>query len=91
MEKIQGGAPVKARFIVKLILGLMLVAALIFICYRLTDSLAGLIGDIFSGGRIEDGSGDYELYTPEPMPTMPDYMRDDSFYDNADSMDFGEE
>lgn len=81
----------KAGYIVKLILGLMLVAALIFLCYRLTDSLAGLIGDIFSGGRINDDSGDYELYTPEPMPTMPAYMGDDSFYDNAGGVDFGEE
>ena len=81
----------KAGYIVKLILGLMLVAALIFLCYRLTDSLAGLIGDIFSGGRINDDSGDYELYTPEPMPTMPAYIGDDSFYDNAGSVDFGEE
>ena len=81
----------KAGYIVKLILGLMLVAALIFLCYRLTDSLAGLIGDIFSGGRINDDSGDYELYTPEPMPTMPAYIGDDSFYDNAGRVDFGEE
>lgn len=81
----------KAGYIVKLILGLMLVAALIFLCYRLTDSLAGLIGDIFSGGRINDDSGDYELYTPEPMPTMPAYIGDDSFYDNAGVVDFGEE
>lgn len=81
----------KAGYIVKLILGLMLVAALIFLCYRLTDSLAGLIGDIFSGGRINDDSGDYELYTPEPMPTMPAYIGDDSFYDNAGGVDFGEE
>lgn len=81
----------KARFIVKLILGLMLVAALIFLCYRLTGSLAGLIGNIFSGGKIDDESGDYELYTPEPMPTMPAYMGDDSFYDNADSVEFGDE
>ena len=81
----------KAGYIVKLILGLMLVAALIFLCYRLTDSLAGLRGDIFSGGRINDDSGDYELYTPEPMPTMPAYIGDDSFYDNAGGVDFGEE
>ena len=80
----------KAKFIVKLILGLMLVAALIFLCYRLTDSLAGFIVDIFSGGEIEDDRGDYELYTPEPMPTMPEYMGDDSFYDDAGSVDFGD-
>lgn len=81
----------KSRFAVKLILGLVLVAALVFLCYRLTDSLAGLIGDILSGGDIDDESGDYEMYTPEPMPTMPAYIGEDSFYDNADSVEFGEE
>lgn len=81
----------KARFTVKLILGLVLVAALIFVCYRLTDSLAGLIGNIFSGGELPDDAGDYALYTPEPMPTMPAYIGDDSFYDNAGSVEFGDE
>lgn len=81
----------KARYTVKLILGLGLVAALIFVCYRMTDSLAGLVGSIFSGGEIMDDNGDYALYTPEPMPTMPDYMGDDSFYDNAGNVEFEDE
>lgn len=81
----------KYRFVVKLIFGLMLVAALVFLCYQLTDSLAGLIGDILSGGDIDGESGDYETYTPEPMPTMPAYIGEDSFYDNADSVEFGDE
>lgn len=81
----------KARFAVKLIFGLALVAALIFACYRITDTLTGLFGNIFSGGGIYDDSGDYELYTPEPMPTMPSYIGDDSFYDNAGSVEFDDE
>lgn len=76
---------------IKIVLGLILVAALIVLCIRLTDMFVTTITDMLSGKEFIDESGDYQLYTPEPMPTMPDYIGDDSFYDNAGSVDFGDE
>ena len=46
--------------------------------------------------KIGDGGGEivsadeYRPETPEPLPTMPEYMEDDSFYDNASDMDYTE-
>jgi hypothetical protein len=75
----------KAAFWVKLTLGVGLIALLILLGYRLVDLFAGFIGGVKSGAVVDDGS--YVMETPEPAPTMPDYMQDDSFYDNAGSMD----
>ncbi|MBQ4090226.1 MAG: hypothetical protein IJC56_10190 [Clostridia bacterium] len=57
----------------------------------MVDSLATLIVGAFSGSELPDDGYESELYTPEPMPTMPGYMSDDSFYDEAGSVDFGDE
>lgn len=81
----------KKSLIIKIILGLLLVAFLIFAAYRITDYFATAIVRMLNNETIVDESGDYQLYTPEPMPTMPAYMGEDSFYDNADEVDFGDE
>ena len=56
--------------------------------YRLTTFFADTIIGMITNETIIDDSGDYQLYTPEPMPTMPAYMGEDSFYDNAGDVDF---
>lgn len=78
----------KARFWVKFVLGLaailLLIAAGVYLVEYFIDTMTNFLG----GGEIpDDGSGDYAIVTPEPYPTMPAYMREDSFYDNADSVD----
>ncbi len=78
----------KAVFWVKLTLGIGLIILLGILGYRLVDMFAGLVGGVKSGAVIDDG--DYVMETAEPAPTMPAYMQDDSFYDNAGSMDFGD-
>lgn len=80
-----------AKFIVKFILGIVLVLALVLVCYRLMDTITSTAVNWFSNAEIPNVDGDYEIHTPEPMPTMPAYMGDDSFYDNAGNVDFGDE
>jgi len=81
----------KYRFIIKLVLGLLLIIFLVFTAYKLIDALTGFVIDAVLGDRTLESSYENELVTREPMPTMPDYMNDDSFYDNAGSVDFGDE
>ena len=79
------------RFFIKLLLGLLLIFALTFAGYKLFDGISSMIINVFSGTEIQEAGYENEFATPEPMPTMPDYMNDDSFYDNAGSVDFGDE
>ena len=81
----------KLRFFVKLLCGLLLIAALAFAAYKLLDGISVLIIDALSGTNLPDNGHETEMVTPEPMPTMPDYMTDDSFYDSAGSVDIGDE
>ena len=81
----------KYRFMIKLVLGLLLIVFLVFTAYKLIDVLTGFVIDAVLGDRALESSYENELVTPEPMPTMPDYMSDDSFYDTAGSVDFGDE
>ena len=76
----------KASWWVKLILGLAVIAMLVFLCYKMIDLFAGYISNAVVGGVLK-GDEVYVAETPEPMPTMPDYMKQDSFYDNAGSVD----
>ena len=75
----------KVGFWVKLVLGLALIALLLMLGVRLVDALVGFLGKIGGGPAYDE---EYVVETPEPAPTMPDYMLDDSFYDNAADMDY---
>ncbi len=81
----------KKGLIVKGILGLLLIVLLIVAGYRMIGFFADTIVGMINNETIADDSGDYQLYTPEPMPTMPAYMGEDSFYDNAGDVVFGDE
>lgn len=81
----------KKGFVVKLVLSVLLVVALVFIGYKMIGALTELIVGAISGAELHNDGYESELVTPEPMPTMPAYMGDDSFYDNAGSVDFGDE
>ena len=81
----------KRGLVVKIVLGLLLIIVLVILGFRMVSSLTTLVVDVFSGAEIPEEGYENELYTPEPMPTMPDYMRDDSFYDDAGSVEFGDE
>lgn len=78
----------KAAFWVKLTLGVGVIILLALLGYRLVDLFADFIGGVKNDAVVDDGA--YVMETPEPMPTMPEYMQDDSFYDNAGSVDFGD-
>lgn len=78
----------KAAFWIKLTLGVAVIILLAVLGYRMVDLFADFIGGIKSGAVIDDG--DYVMETPTPAPTMPEYMQDDSFYDSAGSMNFGD-
>ena len=78
------------RLVIKILMGLLLVAALIFGGLKLINWLSDFIIDIFTGAELDDDYAN-ELVTPEPLPTMPDYMGDDSFYDSAGSVEFNGE
>jgi len=81
----------KTRFFIKLLLGLLLILILTYAGYKLFDGISSLLLDAFTGAEIQETGYENEFVTPEPMPTMPGYMNDDSFYDNAGSVDFGDE
>ena len=74
---------------IKLTLGIMLIILLVVLGHRLVDAIAGMVGNLAGGGLIEEDC-DYAIHSPEPMPTMPAYMQEDSFYDEAGRMDFGD-
>ena len=76
---------------IKLVLGIMLVVLLVIVGYKMLNIFSNTLVGMLNNAEIPNKDGDYQLYTPEPMPTMPDYMGDDSFYDNAGSVDFGDE
>jgi len=78
----------KAAFWIKLTLGVAVIILLAMLGYRLVDLFADFIGGVKSGAVIDDG--DYVEETAEPAPTVPAYIQDDSFYDSAGSMDFGD-
>lgn len=76
----------KTGFWVKLVLGLVSIVLLIIVGSYLLESMINAFTNLMSGEIPDDGSGDYAIETPEPMPTMPAYMQEDSFYDNAGSV-----
>ena len=81
----------KAGITIKIIIGLLLIALLIFACVRMVDIFASAVVNILSGNDIEMETDEQIMITPEPMPTMPAYMGEDSFYDNAGSVIFDDE
>ena len=78
----------KAAFWIKLALGVGLILLLAMLGFRLVEMFSDFIGGVKGGAVVDDG--DYVMETPEPAPTIPAYMQDDSFYDNAGSMEFGD-
>ena len=80
----------KYRYLIKLLLGILFIILLVFTGIRLFSTLTEFMIDMFTGAEVPDSGYENELVTPEPLPTMPDYMADDSFYDNAGSVDFNE-
>lgn len=81
----------KGAFVIKLILGLALIALLLFAGFKLVTMFTETVIGMLSNDVITDDTGDYQMYTPEPMPTMPPYIGEDSFYDNAGDVVFGDE
>lgn len=77
----------KTGFWVKLVLGLALIALLVTAGVYLLEYFIDTMTNFLDGEIPDDGSGDYAVITPEPRPTMPAYMGEDSFYDNAGSVD----
>lgn len=77
----------KVSFWVRLALGLLVIALLLFLGYRLLNGILDFAVKIPEDGGLVEGEEIYEMETPEPMPTMPAYMMEDSFYDNAGSVD----
>ena len=80
----------KAGYWVKLALGLALIALLCLAAYKLLDGILDFVSKISDGGGEIVSTDEYRPETPEPLPTMPEYMEDDSFYDNASNMDYHE-
>lgn len=78
----------KAVFWIKLTLGVGLIVLLALLGYRLVDVFVDFIGGAMRGTVADDG--EYVMEPPEPAPTIPAYMQDDSFYDNAGSMNAGD-
>ena len=78
----------KAGYWVKLALGLALIALLCLAAYKLLDGILDFVSKIGDGGGEIVSADEYRPETPEPLPTMPDYMEDDSFYDNASDRDY---
>ena len=81
----------KLSLLIKIALGIALIILLLFVGIRLVTTLTETVVGMLSNEPIIDESDDYQLYTPEPMPTMPPYISDDSFYDNAGDVVFGDE
>ena len=80
----------KAGYWVKLALGLAWLALLCLAAYKLLDGILDFVSKIGDGGGEIVSADEYRPETPEPLPTMPEYMEDDSFYDNASDMDYNE-
>ena len=80
----------KAGYWVKLALGLALIALLCLAAYKLLDGILDFVSKIGDGGGEIVSADEYRPETPEPLPTMPEYMEDDSFYDNASDMDYND-
>jgi hypothetical protein len=78
----------KASYWIKLTLGIGLIVLLALLGYRLVGVFVDFIGGALRGTTVDDG--EYVMETAEPAPTIPAYMQDDSFYDNAGSMNSGE-
>ena len=76
----------KAKFWVKLIFGLAVIALMIALGYYLVRSLTDFVLNLSDGGGYLPEEEVFVMETPEPMPTMPAYMGEDSFYDNAGSV-----
>lgn len=81
----------KYRLLVKLILGVTAVILLAIIGLKMIDTLSGLLIGVFTNAEVGTDGYENELVTPEPMPTMPGYIGEDSFYDSAGSVDFNGE
>lgn len=76
----------KTGFWIKLILGILSIILLIAVGSYMLNGMINAFTSLMGGEIPDDGSGDYVIETPEPMPTMPAYMQEDSFYDNAGSV-----
>ena len=80
----------KVGTIVKIAIGLLVIALLIVIGYRLIDFFV----DIVSDGPVSDDyvtEEDYDPEADETRVTMLPYMADDSFYDNAENEEIHEQ
>jgi len=71
--------------VVKFAIGLVLVILFITLCYILMKGASNFVSNAMSDAPIDTG-GDYAIETPEPLPTMPAEMLDDSYYDDAGKM-----
>lgn len=81
----------KAGIIIRIAAGLALVIVLALVCVKLLDMMGGAVVNLLSGDSTPGGFDEQVMLTPEPMPTMPAYMGEDSFYDNAGSVVFDDE
>jgi len=87
MEEVYGGKCVKAGFWIKLAAGLISIVLLIMVGVWLVNSMIDTFIALFAEeDNLYDGADVYAVGTPEPRPTMPAYMQEDSFYDNAGSV-----
>lgn len=68
----------------KLLLMLIVLILLGLVCYRLLRGITGLLTSIPEDGGIVPWEEEPEPEdTPEPVPTMPAWIGEDSFYDHA--------
>ena len=81
----------KYRFLIRLLLGLLIIIILSFVGFKMINWLSDFVIDLFIETEFVDNGYENDLITPEPMPTMPDYIGEDSFYDSAGSVDFTDE
>ena len=79
----------KVSNIIKAAVCVAVIVLLSLLGYRLLNMFIGMFGNVASETEYE-AEEDYVIETPEPMPTMPDYMKEDSFYDNAENPDIDE-
>lgn len=78
----------KVGTIINVIVGLIVIALLIIVGYRLVDFFVDFVSE-----STEDppADGGYAVETEEPPVTMPPYMAEDSFYDDAENEDIHEQ
>lgn len=76
--------------IAKLIMGILVLCLLVVMAIMMVNGFANVISGLFDGDYTAEDSEEYYMETPEPQPTMPDYMADDSFYDDLGGVDLGD-